>query len=625
MRIIDLIRVDCIKVPLHATTREAAIDELVDLLVRRHEIDTCDDSARKIKDHESTAPTDTYITGIAFPHETSHTSRRRCMAIGKPKEPIQWGKHPVSFVFLYLVPKADTTGRVEILKMLAEELRGDIIQERLNKADKVEEIYNILVRIGTDFDIPSGFNLRMVLGRHTDVIHSLSWSPDGRKLASGGAGIDQGRIWDAESGNLIALLEGHVGPIFSIKWSPDGSLLASGCSDNLIRLWDAHKFKLQQMLDSQDQVYSVSWSQDSKTLVAASHFCMARLWDCETGAPKPGLDEAYNIGYCISWSPDGRWIAAGGDRMEPSVKIWDPHTGRLEKKLAVPSGSIFTIVWSPDGTILAAGSSDGSILIYKAGTWHKENVLRGHSAQLTALDFSYNSELLVSKADDGTVRLWHRRTGNELAQLSESGGMHRLFNGIAFHPRALKLATLGEGGQSIRIWELDQEKIIRVTQEPLREKAPIPVLAPTAMTLDAKEKAGKYDVFLCHNSQDKPEVMKIGQRLKDRGILPWLDEWNVRPGLSWLNEIEKQIPNIHSAAVFVGKNDIGPWQQREVYAFIQQFVIRDCPVIPVILPDCEHPPELPTLLGDLKWVDFRIDDPDPMSGLIWGITGDRPK
>lgn len=124
------------------------------------------------------------------------------------------------------------------------------------------------------------------------------------------------------------------------------------------------------------------------------------------------------------------------------------------------------------------------------------------------------------------------------------------------------------------------------------------------MTLDKKEKAGKFDVFLCHNSQDKPEVMRVGRRLKDRGILPWLDEWNVRPGFSWLKAMETQINNINSVAVFVGKNDFGPWQQREIYAFLQQFVKRDCPVIPVILPGCEQPPDLPPLLGDLRWVDL---------------------
>jgi hypothetical protein len=43
--------------------------------------------------------------------------------------------------------------------------------------------------------------------------------------------------------------------------------------------------------------------------------------------------------------------------------------------------------------------------------------------------------------------------------------------------------------------------------------------------LDGKIATNDFDVFLCHHSEDKPAVKEIGERLKERGILPWLDEW----------------------------------------------------------------------------------------------------
>ena len=75
--------------------------------------------------------------------------------------------------------------------------------------------------------------------------------------------------------------------------------------------------------------------------------------------------------------------------------------------------------------------------------------------------------------------------------------------------------------------------------------------------------------------------------------------------------------------MFVGKNGVGPWQDAELAAFLRQFVKRECPVIPVILPDCEKTPELPIFLEGMTWVDFRKRDPDTMEQLIWGITGER--
>ena len=80
---------------------------------------------------------------------------------------------------------------------------------------------------------------------------------------------------------------------------------------------------------------------------------------------------------------------------------------------------------------------------------------------------------------------------------------------------------------------------------------------------------------------------------------------------------------IKSAAVFVGKNGIGPWQQEELTAFLREFLNRRCPVIPVILPDAATKPRLPIFLNSKTWVDFRKDDPDPMEQLIWGITGNK--
>src|SRR5207244_7105993 len=101
--------------------------------------------------------------------------------------------------------------------------------------------------------------------------------------------------------------------------------------------------------------------------------------------------------------------------------------------------------------------------------------------------------------------------------------------------------------------------------------------------LKSKMKIGDYHVFLCHTIKDKPQVKKLGEHLKEYGILPWLDEWELRPGLPWQHLLENQIGQIRSAAVFVGKEGIGPWQQLELQAFLREFVKRGCTVILVLL------------------------------------------
>ncbi|PYS23118.1 MAG: hypothetical protein DMF72_10920 [Acidobacteria bacterium] len=133
----------------------------------------------------------------------------------------------------------------------------------------------------------------------------------------------------------------------------------------------------------------------------------------------------------------------------------------------------------------------------------------------------------------------------------------------------------------------------------------------------------RFAVFLCHNVQDKADVRIIRRKLEALGIRTWFDEEQLRPGMAWQVVLEEQIAAIESAAIFVGRSGIGPWQSVEMRAFLSEFVRRRCPVIPVILASAKDIPELPIFLRQLTWVDFRETPDDALSRLVWGITGKR--
>jgi GTPase SAR1 family protein len=146
--------------------------------------------------------------------------------------------------------------------------------------------------------------------------------------------------------------------------------------------------------------------------------------------------------------------------------------------------------------------------------------------------------------------------------------------------------------------------------------------AAASTVVRGKEEVAEFDVFLCHNVSDKPSVRKLAQQLRERGLRPWLDENELRPGLPFQSMIEKTIQNIPAAAVIVG-SEVGPWQDQELAAFLRQFVKRGCPVIPVLLPGSIRP-EVPMFLEAMTWVDLGMIQPDPLDQLEWGITGRQP-
>jgi hypothetical protein len=142
----------------------------------------------------------------------------------------------------------------------------------------------------------------------------------------------------------------------------------------------------------------------------------------------------------------------------------------------------------------------------------------------------------------------------------------------------------------------------------------------STLVLMGKEQVGEYDVFLCYNRQDAEAVQRIYGQLLEHGVRPWLDTV-LRPGDAWLNEIDKLIGSVKTAAVFVGTGGTGRVQHMEINLLLRTFANRGVRIIPVLLPGASNRPDWSAFLDDFQWVDFQKSAPDPLSQLLYGITG----
>jgi WD40 repeat protein len=86
------------------------------------------------------------------------------------------------------------------------------------------------------WDVADGRELRRFLG-HTDFVHRLAISPDGRHLLSA-ANDHTVRLWDAATGKELHCFRGHMAVVHSVAFSPDGRRALSGSDDGTMRLWD---------------------------------------------------------------------------------------------------------------------------------------------------------------------------------------------------------------------------------------------------------------------------------------------------------------------------------------------------------------------------------------------------
>ncbi len=143
-----------------------------------------------------------------------------------------------------------------------------------------------LLAIGSHYtqkSVPSlwdvrGKNQPIRLVGHPSEAFSVPFSYDGNLVAT--ASVDKTiKLWDRNTGRLIATLHGHVGGVLSVAFSPDDKILASGGEDRVVRIWDISlREQRAELKGHEDSVTSVAFSPDGTVLATASKDRSVILW-----------------------------------------------------------------------------------------------------------------------------------------------------------------------------------------------------------------------------------------------------------------------------------------------------------------------------------------------------------
>jgi WD40 repeat protein len=129
-----------------------------------------------------------------------------------------------------------------------------------------------------------------------------------------------------------------------------------------------------------------------------------------------------------------------------------------------------------------------------------------------------------------------------------------------------------------------------------------------------------YDVFLSHNSQDKPRVRKLAERLRDAGLRVWFDEWIIKPGDDIYLAIEHGLEEARVQVLCLSPEALGSdWVTLERSTVL----FRDPSnagrrFVPLLLANCT----LPNTLRRYKYVDFRQETPNAFEELLAACQGE---
>lgn len=259
------------------------------------------------------------------------------------------------------------------------------------------------------FDATDGQHRFVYRGPAYEVF-SVGWSPNGSRIVSA---YNDGeiRVWDATNGGHALSYGGHKSTANSVAWSPNGEYVASGSDDKTVQVWDATDGSTAfTYTGHSDIVRSVAWSHDGKRIASCSVDNTAQVWDAFDGRHAFTFRGHRDPIYAVAWSPNEQRIATGG--FDKTVQVWNAADGGNLFVYRGHSNYVMSITWSPQGDRICSGDSPisfegvGTVQVWDAADGGHLYIYHGHSAGVNCVVWSPDGSLIASASSDQTVQVW---------------------------------------------------------------------------------------------------------------------------------------------------------------------------------------------------------------------------
>lgn len=278
--------------------------------------------------------------------------------------------------------------------------------------------------------------------------------------------------------NLVQSVKAHKSTIWNISWSPDGKLLASCSGDKSIKIWRLTELNQLENVDiiedkHEKTIRSLAWSPNGKYLACASFDSKTSIW--RMGSKKmefvTKLEGHESEVKSVSWSKVGNTLLATCSR-DKSVWIWSPTETDEFECVSVLNGhsqDVKMVQWHPTKELLISSSYDDSIKIWaeEMDDWDCVETLREHKSTVWAFCLNSQGTNLCSVGDDKKMILWKLINSKndekpfEWKKVDEFNGHDRCIYTCDWSPKNNLIAT-GSEDNYIRIFNVKNDKFEEV-------------------------------------------------------------------------------------------------------------------------------------------------------------------
>jgi WD40 repeat protein len=286
-----------------------------------------------------------------------------------------------------------------------------------------------------------------ILHGHHGHVNALAVLPDGRVVS--GSNDKTVRVWNLETGRVLATFHGHEGYVNALAVLPNGRVV-SGSHDNTVRVWDLETSRALATFHGHQGYVSALAVLPNGRVVSGSHDNTVRVWDLETGRSLATLHGHRNSVNAVAVLPDGRVLSGSNDK---TVRVWDLETNRTVATLQGHTAWVRALAVFPDGRVVS-GSVDGTVRVWDVETGHAFATFDGHQGSMNALAVLARG-CIVSGSSDNTMKVWDVQMGRAVATLRGHQGW---VNALMVLPDGRVVS--GSSDNTVRVWDVEAGRAV---------------------------------------------------------------------------------------------------------------------------------------------------------------------